>query len=233
MKLLIVDSDRYWNEMLTSWLKTMGFEVRRAYTVEQARLEWIEQQPDLVILDPAFKDADGLILCRQLQAKHDALVLITTADKGVEDEIRCLESGVDDYLRKPFFPGQLLARIRTLSRRGRSTLKQRPASILTIGPLQVDSLHNTASISGKTTHLTPIQSKLLHFLAINVNQVCTADQIVSYVWGYQGDATLIKAHIHQLRLKIEPDPAHPRFIHTVPGVGYKLTYVPAASALAC
>jgi DNA-binding response OmpR family regulator len=232
MKLLIIDSDRYWNEMLTGWLKTMGYEVRRAFTGEQARLEWMEQQPDLVILDPMLKDVDGLALCRQLQAKHDALVLITTDEKEVENEIRCLESGADDYLRKPFFPRQLLARIRTLSRRGRPTLKQRPSSILTIGPLQVDSLHNTANVFGKTTHLTPIQSKLLYFLATNVNQVCTADQIVSYVWGYQGDVSLIKAHIHQLRLKIEPDPANPRFIHTVSGVGYKLIYMPAPSALA-
>ena len=227
MRLLLVDNDRYWIEMLNGWLKTMGYEVRRAYTIEQARMEWIEQQPDLVILDPRLKDGDGLAMCRELRIKHDALVLVVTEGKDATDEIRCLEGGADDYLLKPYFPSQLLARIRALSRRGRSTLKQRPASVLTLGPLHVDSMHNTVSVYGKTVRLTSTESKLLHLLAINANQVCTAEQIVTYVWGYEGDASLIKAHIHHLREKIEPVPGDPRFIYTVPGVGYKLVLSPA------
>ena len=222
MKLLLDDNDRYWIEMLNGWLKTMGYEVRRAYTTEQARMEWLEQQPDLVILDPRLKDGDGLAMCRDLRIKHDALVLVVTEGDDAMDEVRCLEGGADDYLLKPYFPSQLLARIRALSRRGRSTLKQRPSSILTLGPLHVDSMHSTVSIYGKTIHLTSTESKLLHLLAINANQVCTAEQIVTYVWGYHGDASLIKAHIHHLRQKIEPVPDSPRFIYTVPGVGYKL-----------
>src|SRR5437588_5957991 len=227
MKLLLVDNDRYWIEMLNGWLKTMGYEVRRAYTTEQARVEWIEQQPDLVILDPGLKDGDGLAMCRELRVKHDALVLVVTEGKDATDEIHCLEGGADDYLLKPCFPSQLLARIRALSRRARSTLKQRPSSILTLGPLHVDSMHNTVSVYGKTVHLTSTESKLLHLLAINANQVCTADQIVTYVWGYLGDASLIKAHIHHLRQKIEPVLDTPHFIDTVPGVGYKLVPSPA------
>jgi DNA-binding response OmpR family regulator len=227
MKLLLVDSDRHWVEMLTGWLKMMGYEVRRAYTGEQAKIEWAEQQPDLVILDPILKGGDALAMCRELRVKHDALVLIVTEGREVEDEIRCLEGGADDYLRKPFFPGQLLARIRAVSRRARSTLKQRPSSILTMGSLRVDSLHNTASVYGKSVRLTPTESKLLYLLAINANQVCTADHIVTYVWGYQGDTSLIKAHIRHLREKIEPHPGTPRFICTVPGVGYKLVRLPA------
>ena len=224
MKLLVVDGDRNWVEMLTGWLKMMGYEVRRAYTGAQARIEWMEQQPDLVLLDPILKDVDGLAICRELRIKHDALVLIMTEGKEVEDEVRCLEAGADDYLRKPFLPAQLLARIRALTRRGRSTLKQRPSSILNIGPLRIDSLHNTVSRYGKTARLTPIESKLLYLLAINANQVCTADQIVAYVWGYEGDASLIKAHIRHLREKIEPNPSTPSFIYTIAGVGYKLAY---------
>src|SRR5260221_2636093 len=103
---------------------------------------------------------------------------------------------------------------------------QRPSSILTVGPIRVDSLHNEVSIQGKTSRLTPTESKMLHFLAINANDVCTAGQIVTYVWGYNGDgdASLIKAHIRHLRQKIEPDPGSPRSICTVPGVGYTLIY---------
>jgi DNA-binding response OmpR family regulator len=224
MKLLVIDSDRDLVEMLTSWLKTLGYDVYRAYTVERARVEWIEQRPDLVILDTALKDADALAMCRDMRSKHDALVMVVTDGKDVQDEVRCLESGADDYLRKPFFPSQLLARIRAVSRRTRSTLERRPSSVITVGPVCVDSLHNEVTMNGKTSRLTPTESKLLHLLAVNANDVCTANQIVTHVWGYDGDGdvSLIKAHIRHLRQKIEPDPGSPRYIVTVPGVGYTL-----------
>ncbi len=224
MKLLIIDSDRDLVEMLTSWLKTLGYEVYRAYTAERAKVEWLEHRPDLVILDTALKDVDMLSLCHELRAKHDALTLVVTDGKDVQDEVRCLESGADDYLRKPFFPSQLLARIRAVSRRSRGSIERRPSSLVTVGPICVDSLHNEVSVHGKVSRLTPTESKLLHLLAINANDVCTAGQIVTHVWGYDGDgdACLIKAHIRHLRQKIEPNPSHPYYILTVPGVGYTL-----------
>jgi len=224
MKLLIVDHDRYLVEMLTSWLKTLGFDVYRAFTADRARSEWEEVQPDMVLLDTQLKDIDALHMCHEMQQRHDALVLVMTDGKDVQDEIECLESGADDYIRKPFFPSQLLARIRALSRRGRSTLQQRPSSIITVGPICVDSLHNEVTVNGKTTRLTPTEGKLLHLLAINANNVCTADQIVSYVWGFSndGDTSLIKAHIRHVRQKVEPDANKPIYILTVPGVGYSL-----------
>jgi DNA-binding response OmpR family regulator len=228
MKLLIVDNDHHIVEMLTGWLKTLGYEVRRAYTGEQAKTEWVEQRPDLVILDTGLKDIDALALCRDMRFIHDALVLAVADEKDIQDEVRCLESGADDYLRKPFYPSQLLARIRAISRRARSTLEQRPSSILTVGPIQVNSLHNEVKVHGKTSRLTPTESKLLHLLAVNANDVCTAGQIVTHVWGYNGDGdnSLIKAHIRHLRQKIEPDPGNPRYICTIPGVGYTLIYHP-------
>jgi len=226
MKLLIVDTDRYLVEMLTNWLKTLGYEVHRAYTGTHAMVEWEEQQPDLVILDTTLKDVDVLAMCRNMRTRHDALIMVVTEGKDVQDEVDCLEAGADDYLRKPFFPTQLLARIHAISRRGRSTLSQRPFSIITVGPICVDSLHNEVTINGKTARLTPTEGKLLHLLAINANTVCTAGQIVSYVWGFgnDGDTCLIKAHIRHLRQKIEPEPNNPRYILTVPGVGYSLIH---------
>src|ERR1700730_9133104 len=155
MKLLVIDSDRDLVEMLTSWLKTLGYEVHRAYNAERAKIEWIEQRPDLVILDTACKDVDMVASCRELRHTHDALVLVVTDGKDVQDEVRCLESEADDYLRKPFFPSQLLARIRAVSRRSRNTLERRPPSVITVGPVCVDSLHNEVTVSGKTTRLTP------------------------------------------------------------------------------
>lgn len=224
MKLLVVDSDRDLVEMLTSWLKTLGFDVRRAYTADRARIEWLEQRPDIVLMDTMLKDIDTLSLCRDLRDKHDALIIVITDSKEVHDEVRCLESGADDYIRKPFYPQQLLARIHAVSRRARSTLEQRPSAILTIGPICIDSLHNEVTIHGKTARLTPTESKMLHLLAINANDVCTGNQIVTHVWGYNGDgdASLIKAHIRHLRQKVEPDPGNPYYILTIPGVGYTL-----------
>ena len=233
MKVLIVDPDRDLVEMLMSWLKTLGYEVHRAYTGERAKFVWEEQEPDLVLLDPAIKDIEALSMCRDMRHKHDALVLVMTEGKEVQDEVRCLESGADDYLRKPFFPSQLLARIHALSRRGRSSLAQRPSSIVTVGPIRVDSMHNIASIDGKIVNLTPTESKLLHLLAVNANNVCSANQIVSHIWGFgdEGDKCLIKAHIRHLRQKIEPEPSNPVYILTVPSVGYTLTRNPSEEKL--
>ncbi|HZU70455.1 MAG TPA: response regulator transcription factor [Ktedonobacteraceae bacterium] len=224
MKLLIVDPDRDLVEMLMSWLKTLGYDAYRAYSGEQARGVWLEEQPDLVIIDNILKDIDALTLCRDMRSKHDALVIVVTDGKDVQDEVRCLESGADDYVRKPFFPSQLLAHIHAVSRRGRSSLAQRPSSILTVGPIIVDSLHNEATIHGKKVRLTQTESKLLYLLAVNANNVCTSHQIVSHIWGFgnDGDTCLIKAHIRHLRQKIEPEPGQPRYILTVPGVGYTL-----------
>lgn len=229
MKLLVIDNDRDLVEMLMAWLKTLGYEVYRAYTGERAMMIWEEQQPDLVIVDTVLEDIDALAMCREMRYRHDALVLVLTDSKDVHDEVRCLESGADDYLRKPFFPSQLLARIHALSRRGRSTLSQRPSSIISVGPICIDSLQNEVSVAGHVTRLTPTESKLLHLLAVNANNVCTADHIVSHIWGFgnDGDRSLIKAHIRHLREKIEPDPSNPDYILTIPGVGYTLIDRPA------
>ncbi len=142
MKLLVVDSDRDLVEMLTNWLRMYGHEVYRAYDMERAKAVWQEQQPDLVLIDTVLGEANVLKLCREVRNRHDALMMVITDGRDVHDEIRCLEGGADDYLRKPFFPAQLLARIHALSRRGRSTLAQRPSSIITVGPIRVDSLHS-------------------------------------------------------------------------------------------
>jgi DNA-binding response OmpR family regulator len=224
MRLLIIDHDCDLVEMLIGWLKTLGYEVYRAYTGEQARTEWIEHEPDLVLIDTALKGVDVLALCKEMRNDLDALVLVMTDGKDVQDEIRCLESGADDYMRKPFFPAQLLARIHALSRRTRSSLEQRSPSVITIGPLFIDTLHNQVSVHGRVSRLTPTEGKLLHFLAINVGEVCTSDQIVTHVWGYnrEGDACLIKAHIYHIRKKIEAEPDNPRYVITFPGVGYML-----------
>ncbi len=224
MKLLLIDQDRDLIEMLTGWLKTRGYEVYRAYSAEQARTVWLERRPDLVLADPATEPVKLLSFCQELQRVHDALLLVVSSVRGVADEVACLEAGADDYMRKPFSPSQLLAHIYAVSRRARSTLNHQPPSTVQIGSLRVDHVHRQVQVRGKEKRLTPTECKLLYLLAVNANQVCTANQIVTAVWGYtgDGDSSLIKAHIRHLRQKIEPDPNHPCLLLTVPAVGYTL-----------
>lgn len=224
MKILLIDSDRDMVEMLSGWLKSRGYDVHAAFSADRVKQKWLEQSPDLVIVDPTLKDGDALALCRDLRAQHDTLILVTTIAHDVQSEIRCLESGADDVLPKPYFPLQLLAHIRALSRRTRSTIERRPSYITTVGPIRVDTLRHEVTTFGQTQRLTPTESKVLHMLALNASDVCTLDQIVTHVWGYDdsGDTTLVKAHIRHLREKIEPDPSNPRFIVTVPGAGYMM-----------
>lgn len=224
MKLLLIDRDRDLVEMLSGWLKTRGYIVERAYTVEQARTMWRKQEPDLALVDIEHPDADMLKLCQELRLEHDALVMVMTASRDVQDEVYSLEAGADDYLRKPFFPAQLIARLHALSRRLRSTLQLNPSSRVIVGPICIDVLQRQVTINGRVIRLTATESRMLHLLALNANDVCTADQIVTFVWGYDdnGGTDLIKTHIRHLRQKIEIDPGRPSYIRTIPGVGYTL-----------
>ena len=225
MKTLVVDTDSDWVEMLTSWLKKLGYEAHHEYAGELAKIAWEKQQPDLVILDTNLKDVDALKMCREMRGKHDALVVVTTDDQDPQLRVMCLESGADDCLRKPYSPAQLPAYINdALARRGRPNFAELPSSIITVGPIRIDTAHLKVSVDGKTTNLTAMESMVLHFLAVNANHVCTDSQIGSYAWRVNngGDSGLIKVYIRHLRQKIEPNPIHPTYILTVAGVGYTL-----------
>jgi DNA-binding response OmpR family regulator len=224
MKILVVDTDRESVEMLTNWLKTAGYEIYRAYTGERAKIVWEEQQPDLVILDTNLKDVDTLKMYRDLRGEHDTLVVVTTDDQGPQREVTWLEFGADDYLRKPYSSDQLLAHIHAVVRRKRLLRAQRPSSIITVGPIRVDVLRSEVNVDGKTSRLTPVESRLLQLLAVNANNVCTISLMVSYVWGFShdGDTGLLKTYIRHIRQKVEPDPSNPTYILTIPGVGYTL-----------
>lgn len=212
-------------EMLTGWLRTRGYTVHYAFTADRIRTAWLEREPDLVILDVGMAGVDALAICREMRTHRDALILAMTADRDPQMEIHCLESGADAFLPKPFMPKQMLAHIHALARRVRSTLQRQPSSIMTVGPIHFDASRNEVTVNGHVSRLTPTESRILQILAANTGDVCTLNQIVSHAWGYgdDGDTYLIKAHIRHLREKIEPVPSKPRFIRTVPGVGYSLS----------
>jgi DNA-binding response OmpR family regulator len=224
MKLLVVDSDRDMVEMVTGWLRTRGYEVHYAFTNERARQVWLDKRPDVVIIDPENNGNDPLSMCRELRDAHDALVLVVARTRSEDSESAYLENGADSFLAKPFLPRQMLAHLRALSRRVRSTLVRNPSTIIAVGPIRVDTVRHEVTVNDKQVRLTPTESRLLHLLAANANDICTLEQIVTHVWGFgeAGDTYLVKAHIRHLREKIEPVPSKPQFIITTPGVGYML-----------
>jgi len=224
LNILVVDSDRDMVEMLTGWLRTRGYSVNFAFTADRIRSSWETHEPDLVILDVSMPGVDTLAMCRDLRSQHDALILAVTAEHDTQMEVQCLESGADAFLPKPFMPKQLLAHIHALGRRVRSTLQRQPSSVMVAGPIYFDASRNEVKVEGRTSRLTPTESRILQILVANTGDVCTLNQIVTHAWGYSddGDTYLIKAHIRHLREKIEKEPSRPRFIRTVPGVGYSL-----------
>jgi DNA-binding response OmpR family regulator len=130
--------------------------------------------------------------------------------------------GADDYLRKPFSPRQLLARIKAVMRRSSIARGPSNTSAITVGPIILDAMRHEVTRDGTKVRLTPTESRLLHLLLTHTGQVLTTDVIIERVWGYDeaGDSGLVKTHIRHLRQKVEPDPNSPQYIMTVPGVGY-------------
>src|SRR5437660_3980431 len=168
---------------------------------------------------------DGFEVCRQMRSETNSMVLILTAHDREDDEVRGLEMGADDYLRKPFSPRQLLARIKAILRRSSSTKGPGGSSTITVGPVSLDAMRHEVTRDGIKVRLTPTESRLLHLLITHTGQVLTTDMIIERVWGYDdaGDSGLVKTHIRHLRQKVEPNQNAPQYIMTVPGVGYTFT----------
>ncbi len=222
MKIMVADDDRDMVDLLSYFLKGHGYDVVRAFDGEQAIKRWRETLPDLVILDLQMPKLDGFEVCRQMRSETNSMVLILTARDHEDDEIRGLEMGADDYLRKPFSPRQLMARIKAIMRRASNTRGTSNTSTVTVGPVTLDAMRHEVTRDNVKVRLTPTESRLLHLLITHTGQVLTTDMIIERVWGYDeaGDSGLVKTHIRHLRQKIEPDSNNPQFIMTVPGVGY-------------
>jgi DNA-binding response OmpR family regulator len=160
-----------------------------------------------------------------MRSETNSMVLILTAHDREDDEVRGLEMGADDYLRKPFMPRQLLARVKAILRRSSSAKGASGSSAITVGPVTLDAMRHEVTRDGTKVRLTPTESRLLHLLITHTGQVLTTDMIIERVWGYDeaGDSGLVKTHIRHLRQKVEPDANNPQYIMTVPGVGYTFT----------
>ena len=226
MKILAVDDD-------LDLLKVIAFALRQAgYLVLEARdgpsaLETFERErPDLVILDVNMPRLSGFEVLKRIRAGGSATpVMILTVRSSEEDQVEGLDSGADDYLTKPFSPRTLLARVRALLRRAGV---ERPAP-LSSGDLVLDLEKQSVRVRGKApARLTNLELRLLQLLLANGGHTLPLDRLTSHVWGDRGlgDRQLLKQLVHRLRRKIEEDPASPRYLVTVSGVGYALYPTP-------
>jgi DNA-binding response OmpR family regulator len=225
MKILVADHDRDLVELLSFWLKSQGYDVVRAFDGEQAIQRWHETGPDLVLLDLHLPKRDGFAVCQQMRSETHVMALILTGSACEEDEVRGLELGADDYLRKPFSPRQLLARITAVMRRASQAHPESASPVMTAGPITLDALRHEVLRGGRKVKVTPTESRLLHLLLTHPGQVLTPGIISRRIWGHDegGNTDLIKTHIHHLRQKVEFDAKSPRHILTVPGRGYTFT----------
>ncbi|MBU0510689.1 MAG: response regulator transcription factor [Chloroflexi bacterium] len=219
MKALIVDDDRVLADVVAFTLRREGFEIIMAYDGKAALQRWAEEQPDIIILDVNMPKMDGFTVCRRIREQSEIPILLLTVRAEEDDIVRGLDLGADDYIVKPFSPRQLVARSKAILRRtGRTPT---PAA-LQVGDLHFDSNQREVIIgNGYPISLTPLESRLLHYLMANSGQVLAIDTIIDRVWGPSGgDRDMLRQVVRRLRSKIEPDPANPIYISTVPGLGY-------------
>lgn len=219
MNILLATADREQMTLLSYWLTMRGHAVVSACDGEQVINYWRKQQPDLLVLDLHLPVLDGFEVCRAIRAESEALILMLVEAGREEDEIRGFNLGADAVAFKPLGPRLLMARIHALLRRSQSTAR---ASTVTAGPLTLNLLRQEVIYGDQTIALTPVERRMLQLLITSVGQVLPIWRIVEYVWGPNklANVRFVKTHIHHLRQKIEEEPASPRYIVTVPGVGY-------------
>jgi DNA-binding response OmpR family regulator len=221
-RLLIVEDDERIRASMRMALEDEGYDVDEAGSGEMALERFAEQPADVVLIDLMLPGMDGFECCRQLRRTSAVPVIMVTARTDTHDVVAGLEAGADDYVTKPFVAKELAARIRALLRRARSIDEP---SVLTFGDIEVRPDEGTVERAGQEVHCTRTEFRLLCELATNPGKVLSREQLLDRVWGYDyfGDGRLVDVHIRRLRTKIEPDPANPRHILTVRGMGYKLT----------
>jgi DNA-binding response OmpR family regulator len=220
MKILVVDDDRVLADVITFMLHKEGFEVIQAYDGVAALERWEKEEPDLLVLDVNMPKMGGFEVCRHIRAQGDTPILLLTVRGEEEDILSGFEIGADDYMVKPFSPGQLVARVKAILRRskGKPIKSEIIVGNITIFPgkreLRIESQPEPIS-------LTHLENLLLEYLMINAGQVLTIDMIIDHVWGPSAaDRDMLRQLVHRLRVKIEPDLAFPIYIQTVPGLGY-------------
>lgn len=231
--ILTADDDPQLLRLVARNLQLEDYEVLTASDGKQA-LEQIESHmPDLVLLDVMMPRMDGFTVCQRVREFSALPIIIVTARGQDKDKVRGLDLGADDYLTKPFSVEELLARVRAVLRRTQFTTNgqtQGMNTTVTIGELTVDYGQHLVMMAGREVVLTPIEYRLLAYLAQNAGRVVTQDLLLEHVWGveYGGESHMLQVNINRLRRKVEQDLSHPRYILTKVGIGYLLSTQPGA-----
>ncbi len=225
VRALVVDDERNLVNLLRGYLEREGFEVHEAFDGPSALERARSLNPDVVVLDWMLPGLDGAEVLRELRRFSEAYVIMLTARSEEVDKIVGLSAGADDYLTKPFSPGELVARIRAMLRRPRSGVRdgaeEQPP--LVFGALNIDSARREVRLDDREVSLTALEFDLLLALASRPGVVFNRAQLLERVWNdrYLGSDHAVDVHVANLRKKLEEDPVQPRYVQTVRGVGYR------------
>ena len=230
-RILVVDDEPQIRRVLRTALSTEGYEVHEARTGEEALQAFREQRFDLILLDMNMPGIGGLETCREIRAGSEVAIIMLTVRDSEHDKVAALDAGADDYVTKPFSMPELSARIRAALRR-LPTAPDSGAESIRLGEVELNlATRRVISRTGEV-RLTPKEFDLLRYLLANPNVPIPHGRLLQAVWGpdYGDQVEYLRVFVNQLRKKIEPDPAHPRYIVTEPWVGYRFALPEAASS---
>jgi two-component system response regulator RegX3 len=223
-RVLVVEDEESFSDALSYMLRREGFEAVVAGTGPDALAEFDRGGADIVLLDLMLPGLSGTEVCRALRSRSTVPIIMLTAKDSEVDKVVGLELGADDYVTKPYSARELVARIRAVLRRRVEAAEPAADGVLEAGPVRMDVERHVVAVDGETVALPLKEFDLLEFLMRNAGRVLTRGQLIDRVWGsdYVGDTKTLDVHVKRLRAKLEPDPANPKYLLTVRGLGYKL-----------
>ena len=222
--ILVVEDEPRVMRLVSEVLKAVGYRVIATANGESGVEMVALEQPDMVILDILLpRGLDGYQVCRRIREFSDVPVIMLTAKAQDEDLLRGFDAGADDYLTKPFNAKELVARVRAVLRRSQR-VGEPAAATLCCGEIEIDFARRAVTVRGQPVRLTRTEYALLRELAAHANRVMVHQDLLTAVWGpeYRDDVDYLRAYVHYLRRKLEPDPSSPRYVLTSQGVGYML-----------
>lgn len=221
---LVVEDESNILRFVRANLRASGYEVASAKNGTEALAQFEERNPHVIILDLMLPEIDGLEVCQRIRSVSDVPIVIITAKDDIQDAVKGLNAGADDYITKPFAVEELLARINAVMRRAKSSVIQTPTDKIRLGDMTIDLAQRQVIINNQTAHLTPTEFKLLTILASNPEKVVPHEELLLAIWGqeYKDCTHYLRVSIGRLRQKIEADPSNPEIIVTCSGVGYMI-----------
>lgn len=222
-KVLVIEDEESFREALDFILTKEGFEVVLAATGTDGVTAFEKVNPDIILLDLMLPGMSGTEVCKTIRAKSKVPIIMLTAKDAEVDKVVGLEVGADDYVTKPYSTAELIARIRAVLRRGGAQQAQGDEDVISLGPIKLDIARHSVQLNGKEISMPLKEFEVLEYLMENSGRVLTRGQLMDQIWGsnYVGDGKTLDVHIKRLRSKLEEDPANPKLLHTVRGLGYK------------